>query len=227
METTKDMTAELSAERSLEIIQKNIEQSQKDASKSMGNSLLVIGLLKIGMAIVVGIISYATWSYMAYWLWLTLPFILWAMKRWGWIDREQSPTSIIDSMIKKTWRTFAEIVTAFFIFSMVFNYLLAQTETVEVYSRVHISILPVILLLMGMAIAMIGHILKSRWMVILGIAGGVKGFVFQSLGWPVLFLNMGWFSDDIGLVYFYSPCIDIALFSLIGLVLPGIILKRR
>ena len=228
METTNDKTATLSAERSIEIIYKNIEQSRKDASKSMGDSLLVIGLLIIGMAVVVGIINYATFSYWGHFLWLTIPLILWGMQRIGWINAHKSPTSIIDGMIRKTWRTFVQMVTAFFIFSTIFNNVLLRYEDVEVYSRVHIHILPIILLLMGMVITMIGHILKNRWMIALGIIGGVNGFVSDAIQLSVIvFTTMGFPIENLGRLYTIRPCIEIALFCLVGLILPSIILKRK
>lgn len=54
MEETMNMTAE----RSLEIITEQIVQSRKAVSKDVGQSLYVLGLYTMGMAVVVSLINY-------------------------------------------------------------------------------------------------------------------------------------------------------------------------
>ena len=105
----------------------------------------------------------------------------------------------------------------------------AQGEKHEVYSRLAIHPLRVVLLLMGMTITVNGYILKSRWMVWCGIVGGIGGFIWESFyvtqtltGWLVYYTN----AHYVGVAHGIIPAIIVTILAFIGLTLPGMKLKN-
>ena len=105
----------------------------------------------------------------------------------------------------------------------------AQGEEPEVYSRLSIHPLRVVLLLMGMTITVNGYILKSRWMVWCGIVGGIGGFIWESFyvtqtltGWLVYYTN----AHYVGVAHGIIPALIVTILAFIGLTLPGMKLKN-
>ena len=95
------------------------------------------------------------------------------------------------------------------------------------YARFAIHHFRIILLLMGMAITINGYILKSRWLIWCGIIGGIGGFIWQTFGVADMFLSRLF---DLASFYHYShipPCIMVVLFAFVGVLLPGIMLKKQ
>ena len=111
-----------------------------------------------------------------------------------------------------------------------YDLLMSHMESPEVYARMVIHPFRIILLLFGMAITINGYILKSRWMVVCGIIGGIGGFAWESfyvtqtlVGWLGNYTN----SNYCGIVFGLIPGFIIALFAFIGMMLPGMMLKRK
>ena len=224
MEDNNNMTAE----RSLEIITEQIAQSRKAVSKSTGQSLYVAGLCTMATAVVVGIINYTCATPLGHLLWFALPVVIWLAMRNMNKEQAHAPASFVASLVGKTWWTFGALVIGFFILANIWNVLVARlaTEPVAVISQ-HVEIAPVIILLMGMAVSITGHILKSNWLVWFGIIGGLVIAVFDYAGVISAIIARCGSLKALGLWHFVSPCLSIFLFALIGLWLPGLMLKRQ
>ena len=225
MEENNNMTAE----RSLEIITKQIEQSRRDVSKDVGQSLFISGLCTMCMALFIGLCILCTANTAFYLLFLTLPIVIYAILRY--VNRNQTPTpsSLIGSMVHKTWVTFAIFAIAFFVLANLYNAFMGRMESAEVFSRLMVHPFRIILLLMGMTITITGYILKSRWLVWCGIIGGLGGFIWESFYVTQTIVGrlfpLG--SNYMGIASGLIPGIIIAIFAFIGLTLPGMMLKKK
>ena len=183
----------------------------------------------MAVAIVIGIGFYFTQNGLFYLLYIALPFIIWGISRYVKRNEPPAPSSFIGTMVKKTWITFAIFAIAFFVFANLFDILMLHSESLEVYSRMVIRPFRIILLLMGMCVTITGYILKSRWLVWCGIIGGLGGFFWESFGvTSTLFSRFAASLDNYcGVTQGLVPGIIIALFALIGLMLPGLMLKHQ
>ncbi|MBR2233039.1 MAG: hypothetical protein IJ891_11860 [Prevotella sp.] len=212
----------LTAERSLEIITEQIAQSRKTVSKEVGQSLFVSGLCVIGIAILTTICLLLTGN--------TLFYLLYGLIRidnYNKKDKPKAPVSLVGSMVDKTWQTFGIFALSFCVFAVLFNFFMGRINTPEMYARFAIHPFRIILLLMGMAITINGYILKSRWLIWCGIIGGIGGFIWQTFGVADMFLSRLF---DLASFYHYShipPCIMVVLFAFVGVLLPGIMLKKQ
>ena len=217
----------LTAERSLEIITKQIAQSRKDVSKDVGQSLFIAGVCTMGMAILIGLCTCITGNSAFYLLYFTLPFVIWGITLYLKRGQAPAPASIIGTMVSKTWITFAIFALSFFIFANLYDLLMARTESIEVYSRLVIKPFRTILLLMGMCITITGYILKSRWLVWCGIIGGLGGFIWESFYVTDTILSRFSSPASYNHMTHIVPGIMIALFAFVGLTLPGMMLKKQ
>ena len=225
MEEKNNMTAE----RSLEIITEQIERSRQVVAKDTGLSLYVAGLCTMGMAILIGILIFFTTNTAWYLMYILLPITIFAADRYAKRGKPKVPASLVSSMVDKTWQTFGIFVFAYFVFGILYNMLMAHFEQPEVYMRLMIQPLRVVLLLMGMTITINGYILKSRWMVWCGIVGGIGGFIWESFyvtqtltGWLVPYTHASY----IGLAHGIIPAFIVTVLAFIGLTLPGLKLKN-
>ena len=229
MEEMNNMTAE----RSLEIITEQIEQSRRTASKRTGQSLFVSGLCTMGMAIVVAVVNLllinAGFTPLAHLLWFVLPVIIWLALRNVNRRSEPAPMTLISSLVGKTWWTFAVFVLGFFLTALLWNkILIASVSDPSAYLSHRVNITPIIILLMGMAVTMTGHILKSKWLVWFGIIAGLLVSVgdYASFG-SMLLARMGASVMTVGQAQFLFPCMSVFIFALVGLMLPGLMLKKQ
>ena len=78
MEENSNMTAE----RSLEIITKQIEQSRKSVSKDVGMSLIISGLCIIGIAIITSICAVLTRNMAFHLLYVLVPVLVIGIDRY-------------------------------------------------------------------------------------------------------------------------------------------------
>ena len=231
MEETKNMTAE----RSLEIITDQIAQSRRAVSKVTGQSLFVSGLCTMGMAILIAITNFIliknAIAGFGHLLWLVLPLIIWLFMRKYNKERAHTPVSLVGSMVAKTWSTFAWFVIGYFIIALIWGFVAARMLPPESYVASRIEVTPVIVLLMGMAITITGHILKQRWLVIFGITAGLICFVWEHFGMGqtiVLFLSgEPHLSLSAAAGATMLPCLTIFILALVGLMLPGLMLKKQ
>ena len=220
----------LTAERSLEIITEQIERSRRAVSKDTGQFLFVAGLMTMGTAVVAALINYFTFNaggmfpgWWGHFLWFVLPFfIMWTIR---YIDKGNAPLSLVGTHVRKVWWTFATFALIYAVYTIIWNRLAFMWNGPEAYPWLHRQASSIIILLMAMAISVTGQILKIRWLVWLGI-----------LGWLLIYMVMG-VSDYILVrilpptewtrVSIINPCPSIFLFALIGLTLPGLMLKRQ
>ena len=220
----------MTAERSLEIITKQIERSRQVVAKDTGLSLYVSGLCTMGMAILIGILIYLTSNMAWYLLYILLPVVIFTADRYAKRGKPKAPSSLIGSMVNKTWLTFGIFVLAYFVLGILYNMLMSHFEHPDVYSRLAIHPLRVVLLLMGMTITINGHILKSNWMVWCGIVGGIGGYFWESFyvtqtlaAWTVYYTS----AHYVGVAHGIIPALIVAILAFIGLTLPGIKLKNK
>ena len=222
----------LTAERSLEIITEQIERSRKSVSKDAGMSLFISGLCIIGIALLISIIVLFTHNTAYYLLYVLVPVVVWAVDRYVKRNEPKVPTSFISTMVDKTWQTFGIFVLAFFLLSILFNRLMLHdafvADNIQVYFQNRISPLRIILLMMGMAVTINGYILKSRWMVWCGIIGGIGGFFWDSFCvTETLLARSGVPFNYYGTIQSIAPNVIMAVFTFIGLTLPGWMLIKN
>jgi len=230
--TTKKMETiennELTAERSLEIITEQIEQSRKTVSKSTGQALYVAGLSMMAMSIVIALTNYLTKTPLGHLLWFVLPLvIIWAQKKNK--VREHAPVSLIGTLVGKTWWTFATFTLVFFLITIIWNSVAARLYQPDAYMQLRIRVTPIIVLLMGMTVTITGHILRSRWLVVFGFIAGIGTCLWEWLGISeALFIRVaGQSLSELGLVRPILHCFTYLLFAFFGMALPGYLLKRQ
>ena len=222
----------LTAERSLEIITEQIERSRKSVSEDVGMSLFIAGLCIIGVAFVTCICALLTGNMAFHLLYVLIPFLVIGIERYIKRNKPKTPASLIGTMVDKTWQTFGIFVLAFFLLSILFNKLMLHdalvADNMQVYFQNRVSPVRIILLMMGMAVTINGYILKSKWMVWCGIIGGIGGFFWESfcvtqtiLAWCRLPLEYYHVAQTI------APNLIMAVFTFIGLTLPGWMLKKQ
>lgn len=220
-------TMNLTAERSLEIITEQIERSRKSVSQDVGMTLLISGLCIVGVAIIVSIGALLTHNWVFYLLYMLIPVFVWAIERYVKRNKPKVPASFISNMVDKTWQTFGIFVVAFFVLSILFNNLMfydAQVaDNMQVYFQNRINPVRIILLLMGMAVTINGYILKSKWMVWCGIIGGLGGFFWEAFCVTDTLAAR----TDLPALYTITPNLMMAVFTFIGLTLPGWMIIRN
>ena len=221
----------MSAERSLKIITEQIERNRKAVSKDVGESLYMAGICTMTMAVVVAIVNGTAMKYgfsgVGHLLWFLLPLIIWGVEKYRHKDRPATPPNIISTLVAKTWVTFGIFTLAFFFFATLFNNIVVRTETIEVFRVILINPLRIIVLLMGMAITITGYILKQRWLVWCGIIGGIGGFAWESFYvTQTIVARLFPLQSAPGISHLLTGII-IALFSFIGMTLPGMKLKNK
>lgn len=221
--------ANLTAERSLEIITEQIERSRNVVAKDTGQSLYLSGLATMGTAVIVALVNGLTASPMGHLLWLVLPLIIWWIMRIRYRKQTQVPVSLVGTLVGKTWWTFGGIVIGFYLFALIWNFMaLRLFDDHTTASQAMVTITPVIILLMGMAVAITGHILKRRWLVLFGILGGLLVAFCEYSGVIRAIVAYGCASVKTIIVFnLITPCLSVFLFSLIGLVIPGWMLKKQ
>ena len=156
---------EMTAERSLELIRKHIEESRQTLSRQMGKPLLLWGSLVFVTALVVGHL----WQHCGGPVWN----LLWlAMTAMGFglnylLDRRSTvhATGFVPVMLGKTWLTFC-----FFALGLFAAGTLASSVAQPVRS---VPFAGTLALLMGMATAVSGFLLNKRLIAFCGILLGI------------------------------------------------------
>ena len=223
MEENNNMTAE----RSLKIITEQIAQSRKSASRNAGQSLFIAGLCIIGIALLVSLCCLLTNNMLCYLLYALIPVLVIGIDYFLKRNKPKTPASFVGSMVDKTWQTFGIFALSFFVLSLLFNRLMlydAQVaDNMQVFFQNRISPLGIILLMMGMAITINGYILKARWLVWCGIIGGIGGFFWDSFCVTETLMAR----SNLPVIGVIAPNLIVALFALVGLTLPGWMLKKQ
>ena len=223
----------LTAERSLEIITAQIERSRKTVSKDAGLSLFIAGLCIIGVAIVTAVCALLTGNMAFHLLYVLVPVLVIGIEHYVKRNQPKVPDSIISTMVDKTWQTFGIFVLSFFVLFFLFNRLMLHdalvADNMQVYFQNRINPVRIILLMMGMAVTINGYTLKSKWMVWCGIIGGIGGFFWESF--CVTETLLAWSKvpfEHYGTLQVIAPNLMMAVFTFIGLTLPGwMLIKQR
>ncbi|MBQ3631664.1 MAG: hypothetical protein II949_10555 [Prevotella sp.] len=228
MEENNNMTAE----RSLEIITAQIERSRITVSKDAGMSLFIAGLCIIGVAFVTVVCALLTNNMAFHLLYVLIPVLVIGIDRYVKRNKPKVPASFIGTMVNKTWQTFGIFVVTFFVLSILFNRLMLHdamvADSIQVYFQNRVNPVRIILLMMGMAVTINGYTLKSKWMVWCGIIGGIGGFFWESFCMTETLLAR----SNVPLEYYgtlqvIAPNLMMAVFTFIGLTLPGWMLLKK
>ncbi len=220
--------ANLTAERSLEIITEQIERSRNVIAKDTGQLLYLSGLASMGIAVIVALVNGLSAFPLGHLLWLVLPIIIWLIMRIHDKKQLQAPVSLVGTLVRKTWWAFGWIVIGFYLFALIWNYLILRlVDNPATAAPSMVSVTPVIILLMGMAVAITGHILNRRWLVLFGILGGLLVAFCEYSGVIRATVVSGASVKAIIVFHLIEPCLYVFLFSLIGLVIPGLMLKKQ
>ena len=226
----------LTAERSLEIITQQIEQSRRDVSKTTAQSLYIAGICIMCTTVLVAIINIITMSQgmigIGHLLWFLLPFIILKLSRKYTKDSARTPVSFVGSMIAKTWITFGYFAIGFFVIALIWSFVAPRFLQPSEFVVSQIRVAPVIVLLMGMAITMTGHILRQRWLITFGIVAGLLCFAWEHfhLGEGIVLALLdsnSAFALAAAGISSSLPCLTIFIFALVGLLLPGMMLKKQ
>lgn len=199
METSN---SNMTAERSLEIIAKTIEESRYEMSRQIAKPLILWGVLVTGTALIVGHL----WQHSGNPAWNLLWFAMTAM---GFIlnhmlDKRYPAhaAGIVPTLLGNVWLTFC----GFAIGTSV-----ALLIPINIIPPVHyyIPLTGVLAILMGMATAISGFILKNRLLTFCGIFSGILCFIID-------------FYIDGGL-----EMLIIAAMGILGLIIPGLYLHFK
>ena len=228
---TMEENSNMTAERSLEIITEQIAQSRKTVSKDVGQSLCVSGLCTMGMAVVVTVINIVAgnngFTPFGHWLWMVLPIIIWLFMRNIHKGDAHTPVNFVGALVGKTWWTFAVVGLSYFLLGNLFNFIMARLLSPQEFIISSIRIMPVIMLLMAMAVSITGHILKIHWLVWFGIIGGLAVGIGSSIDIVSSILGRLCPLSTVAAWHFIQPCPSVFLFALVGLTLPGWMLKKQ
>ena len=213
----------LTAERSLEIIAEQLEKSRRAVSKDTGQWLFVSGLTTMIMAVIVASVNYLTWTPLAHLLWFALPAIIGLVMRRGGRKRVPVPESFVGTLVRKTWYTILAFSLVYVVIATVWNIVLQHYESPEVFLHAGMHITPTILTLLAVAVSMTGLILKKSALVWFGLLS----FVILRFGLFLVMISRLLPPDVLGRLSLVRPCELIFLFALVGLMLPGWMLKKE
>jgi len=223
----------LTAERSLEIITEQIEKSRQAVSKDAGQWLFVSGLITMGMAVVAALLNYFTvykggafpglWGHL---LWFVLPLIIWVVMKFINRGRAHVPESLVGTLVRKTWWTIFTFAIVYTIFAAVWNRVMAVYYSPEVYAQNHMPVTSIVIILLAVGVSITGHILKKRKLVWFGTLGGLLIFILYKIGVSWIIVGHLLPLTTAVKVSMIQPSEYIFLFALIGLTIPGWMLKK-
>ena len=214
---------ELTAERSLEIITEQLEKSRRAVSKDTGRWLFVSGLTTMVMAVIVASANLLSWTPLFHLLWFALPLIIWLVMKYINRNRVPVPESLVGTLVKKTWYTILAFALVYSVIAVVWNRVLQVYESPEVFLHAGMHITPTVITLLAVAVSITGLILKKRSLVWFGLLS----FVILKCGLLSLILGRLLSPTEWAKLSFIQPCEFIFLFALVGLMLPGLMLKRE
>ena len=214
---------ELTAERSLEIITEQLEKSRRAVSKDTGQWLFVTGLIAMIMSVIVASANLLSWTPLFHLLWFAFPLVLWLVMKYINRNRVPVPESLVGTLVRKTWYTILAFALVYSVIAVVWNRVLLVYESPEVYLHAGMHITPTVITLLAVAVSITGLILKKRSLVWFGLLS----FVILKCGlFSVLFVRL-LPPTEFAKLSLIQPCGLIFFFALVGLMLPGLMLKRE
>ena len=214
---------ELTAERSLEIITEQLEKSRRAVSKDTGRWLFVTGLIAMIMSVIVASANLLSWTPLFHLLWFAFPLVLWLVMKYINRNRVPVPESLVGTLVRKTWYTILAFALVYSVIAVVWNRVLLVYESPEVYLHAGMHITPTVITLLAVAVSITGLILKKRSLVWFGLLS----FVILRFGLFSVMISRLLPPDVLGRLSLVRPCELIFLFALVGLMLPGWMLKRK
>ena len=202
MEATNEMTAE----RSLEIIRKHLDQSRKELTKNSGMPLVWWGCLVCITALIVGYMWRSTGSPSWNILWFAMAIIgyggnyLMDKKE----KREHVPQTIISKMISYVWLSFG----LFAVTDAVLMFVVAPSLGYITPLVNHYTVL--IILMVCLCSTITGLILKNLWIALGGFLGGVIGSAV---------------ADVLGTGFYHMMAL--AVVAVVALIIPGIMINLK
>jgi len=202
MEATNEMTAE----RSLEIIRKHLDQSRKELTKNSGTPMVWWGCLVCITALIVGYLWKSTGSPSWNALWFAMAIIGYGGNYL--IDkkekREHVPQTFVSKMISYVWLSFGifAVTDAVLIF-VVAPSLGYITPLVNHYTVI-------IILMVCLCSTITGLILKNLWITLGGFLGGIIGAAVADV------LATG-----------YYQMMTMAAVAVVALIIPGIMINLK
>ena len=214
---------ELTAERSLEIITEQLEKSRRAVSKDTGQWLFVTGLIAMIMSVIVASANLLSWTPLFHLLWFALPVVIWLVMKYVNRNRVPVPESLVGTLVRKTWYTILAFALVYSVIAVVWNRVLLVYESPEVYLHAGMHITPTVITLLAVAVSITGLILKKSSLVWFGLLS----FVILKCGlFSVLFVRL-LPPTEFAKLSLIQPCGLIFLFALVGLMLPGLMLKKQ
>ena len=214
---------ELTAERSLEIITEQIEKSRRAVSKDTGEWLFVTGWIAMIMSVIVASANLLSWTPLFHLLWFALPVVIWLVMKRINRNRVPVPESFVGTLVRKTWYTTLAFALVYVVIATVWNIVLQHYESPEVFLYAGMHITPTILTLLAVAVSMTGLILKKGTLVWFGLLS----FVILRFGLFSVMISRLLPPDVLGRLSLVRPCELLFLFALVGLMLPGWMLKKQ
>ncbi len=214
---------ELTAERSLEIITEQIEKSRQAVSKDTGQWLFVSGLTTMLMSVIVASVNLLTRMPIAHLLWFAFPLIIWLVMKYINRNRVPVPESLVGTLVKKTWYTILTFALVYSVVAVVWNRYMVVYESPDVYLCAGMHITPTVVTLLAVAVSITGLILKKSSLVWFGLLS----FMILRCGFFSLILGRLLSPTEFGKLSLIRPCDYIFLFALVGLMLPGWMLKKQ
>ncbi len=214
---------ELTAERSLEIITEQLEKSRRAVSKDTGEWLFVSGLTTMMTALVVASANLLSWTPLFHLLWFALPVVIWLVMKRINRNRVPVPENFVGTLVRKTWYTTLAFALVYVVIATVWNIVLIHYESPDVYLHAGMHITPTVITLLAVAVSITGLILKKRSLVWFGLLS----FVILKCGLFSVLLGRLLPPTELVKWSLIQPCGFIFLFALVGLMLPGLMLKKQ
>ena len=214
---------ELTAERSLEIITEQLEKSRRAVSKDTGRWLFVTGLIAMIMSVIVASANLLSWTPLFHLLWFALPVVIWLVMKRINRNRVPVPESFVGTLVRKTWYTTLAFALVYVVIATVWNIVLQHYESPEVFLYAGMHITPIIITLLAVAVSMTGLILKKSALVWFGLLS----FVILRFGLFSVIISRVLPPTALTKLSLVRPCELIFLFALVGLMLPGLMLKKQ
>ena len=213
----------LTAERSLEIITEQLEKSRRAVSKDTGRWLFVTGLIAMIMSVIVASANLLSWTPLFHLLWFALPVVIWLVMKYVNRNRVPVPESLVGTLVRKTWYTILAFALVYSVIAVVWNRVLLVYESPEVYLHAGMHITPTVITLLAVAVSITGLILKKRSLVWFGLLS----FVILKCDLFSVLLGRLLSPTEFAKLSLIQPCGFIFLFALVGLMLPGLMLKKQ
>lgn len=220
MEQNEKMTAE----RSLEIITRMIEESRKDVL----TGVLAKWLMRCGLATLLTTLILVIMSFFEPMpitgIWVALLVMFPTLKK----KILATPEGLggINSLLVSMWSTIIYMLLSLLLVIIAFKITLrfAFGEAGTPFTTFHM--MEYVMLFLGLAVAITGCVLRMKSLKIWGIACGIIGFFWVRIcisGWIVLHFV------DVSLETQHAlwPAFDWALIALLGMILPALVLKKK